>query len=55
MGTQRETADLIAEKNGHYLLALKNSQQSLYEDVECAFKCMAGMMYTKHMTQIMGI
>ncbi|MDR1200767.1 MAG: hypothetical protein LBL58_03920 [Tannerellaceae bacterium] len=29
LGTQRETADLIVEKNGHYLLALKNNQQSL--------------------------
>ncbi|MDR1116308.1 MAG: ISAs1 family transposase, partial [Tannerella sp.] len=42
IGTQRETADLIAEKNGHCLLALKNSQQSLYEDVECAFKMHGG-------------
>jgi predicted transposase YbfD/YdcC len=33
---------LIAEKNGHCLLALKNSQQSLYEDVECAFKMHGG-------------
>jgi predicted transposase YbfD/YdcC len=42
MGTQREIADLIVEKNGHCLLALKNNQQSLYEDVECAFKMHGG-------------
>jgi predicted transposase YbfD/YdcC len=42
MGTQREIADLIVEKNGHYLLALKNNQQSLFEDVECAFKMHGG-------------
>jgi predicted transposase YbfD/YdcC len=38
MGTQREIAELIVEKKGHYLLALKTNQKSLFEDVECAFK-----------------
>lgn len=42
MGTQREIADLIVEKNGHYLLALKSNQKSLFEDVECAFKVHSG-------------
>jgi hypothetical protein len=37
-GVQRETADLTAEKNSHCLSVLKNSRQSLFEDVECAFK-----------------
>jgi hypothetical protein len=48
MGTQREIAGLIVEKNGHYLLALKNNQQSLFEDVECAFKMHNG--YDVHET-----
>lgn len=38
MGTQREIADLILEKKGHYLLSVKGNQKSLYEDIECAFK-----------------
>jgi len=38
MGTQREIANLIVEKKGHYLLALKTNQRSLYEDVGSAFK-----------------
>jgi hypothetical protein len=42
MGTQREIADMIVEKNGHYLFALKNNRQSLFEDVECAFKMHGG-------------
>lgn len=42
MGTQREIAELIVEKGGHYLLALKANQKSLFEDVECAFKMNSG-------------
>lgn len=42
MGTQREIADLIVEKKGHWLLALKTNQRSLYEDVESAFKTHGG-------------
>lgn len=42
METQREIAELIVEKKGHYLLALKNNQKSLFEDVECAFKIHSG-------------
>lgn len=42
MGTQREIAGLIVEKKGHYLLALKTNQKSLFEDVECAFKVHSG-------------
>lgn len=42
MGIQREIAELIVEKKGHYLLALKANQKSLYEDVECAFKMHVG-------------
>jgi predicted transposase YbfD/YdcC len=38
MGTQRETAGLTVEKNGRCLSALRNSRQSLFEDVESAFK-----------------
>jgi predicted transposase YbfD/YdcC len=48
MGTQREIAGLTVEKNGHCLSALKNSQQSLFEDVECAFKMHGG--YDVHET-----
>jgi predicted transposase YbfD/YdcC len=38
MGTQREIAELIVEKKGHYLLALKTNQRSLCENVESAFR-----------------
>lgn len=38
MGTQREIAELIIEKGGHYFLAVKNNQKYLYEDMECAFR-----------------
>lgn len=43
MGTQREIAELIIGKKGHYLLSLKENQRSLYEDVECAFKVNKGI------------
>ena len=42
MGTQREIAGLIVQRKGHYLLAVKENQRSLYEDVECAFKMNSG-------------
>lgn len=42
MGTQREIAELIVDKGGHYFLALKANHKSLYEDVECAFKMHQG-------------
>lgn len=42
MGTQREIAELIVDKAGHYFLAVKNNQKALYEDMECAFKVHAG-------------
>lgn len=42
MGTQRDIAELLVEKDAHYLLALKNNQKSLFEDVECAFKVHSG-------------
>ena len=42
MGTQREIAGLIVQNKGHYLLAVKENQRSLYEDIECAFKMNSG-------------
>lgn len=38
IGCQRTISEQIVKKGGHYLLALKSNQESLYEDVECAFK-----------------
>lgn len=38
MGCQRDIADLIVSKEGHYLLALKENQGSLYEDALSGFK-----------------
>lgn len=38
IGTQVEIAQQITEKRGHYFLALKENQKSLYEVVEAAFK-----------------
>lgn len=42
MGTQREVADLIVDKGGHYFLAVKDNQKQLHEDIECAFKTHSG-------------
>ena len=42
MGTQRDVAELIVREKGHYLLALKDNQRSLYDDVACAFKMNSG-------------
>lgn len=41
MGTRREIAELIVHSGGHYLLAVKKNQRSLYEDTECDFRVMA--------------
>jgi predicted transposase YbfD/YdcC len=38
MGTQREIARLVLEKDANYVLALKNNQPKLYEDVKWLFK-----------------
>ena len=38
IGCQRDIANRIVEKGGHYLLSLKENQPSLYEDVVCGFK-----------------
>lgn len=38
MGCQRDIADRIVAKQGHYLLALKENQGALYEDAICGFK-----------------
>ena len=42
MGTQREIVELIIEKKGHYFLSVKNNQQALCQDIECAFKLHQG-------------
>lgn len=54
MGTQREIAELIIEKKGHYLSALKANQKSLFEDVECAFKMNSGHDIYEALTPTMG-
>lgn len=38
MGTQHGIVELIANSGGHYLLAVKENQRTLYEDIECAFR-----------------
>lgn len=38
MGCQRDIAERIVNKQGHYLLALKENQVSLYQDAVCGFK-----------------
>jgi predicted transposase YbfD/YdcC len=38
IGCQRDIAEQIVKKEGHYLLALKTNQRELYDDVECGFK-----------------
>ena len=37
MGTQRGIANLIREKQAHYVLALKENQKRLYRNVKCIF------------------
>lgn len=43
IGCQREIAETIVEKGGHYLLAVKENQEALLEDVSCAFKMHDGV------------
>ena len=38
IGCQREIAEQIVDKGGHYLLSLKENQRELYDDVVCGFK-----------------
>jgi predicted transposase YbfD/YdcC len=38
IGCQREIATQITQKGGHYLLALKENQKNLYEEVTVGFK-----------------
>ena len=38
MGCQADVAQQIITQKGHYLLALKGNQESLLEEVECAFR-----------------
>jgi predicted transposase YbfD/YdcC len=38
IGCQRNIAEQITSKEGHYLLSLKENQQELYDDVVCGFK-----------------
>lgn len=44
MGCQTAVAQQIIDQQGHYLLALKGNQESLYEEVVCAFKASPGVM-----------
>lgn len=38
IGCQREIAEIIIDRKGHYLLALKGNQEELFTDVESGFK-----------------
>jgi predicted transposase YbfD/YdcC len=38
IGCQKGVVNQIQEQGGHYLLAVKNNQKELYEDISCAFK-----------------
>ncbi|MDR1201225.1 MAG: ISAs1 family transposase [Tannerellaceae bacterium] len=38
IGTQKNIAKQIRDKDAHYLLSVKGNQQDLLDDVECAFK-----------------
>lgn len=38
IGCQKAIASQVIAKQGHYLLAVKSNQVSLYEDIACAFK-----------------
>ena len=45
MGAQREICTIITEKEGNYIIGLKENQPSLYEDVVDHFKMLEGMPY----------
>mgnify|MGYP003708948823 CR=1 FL=1 len=38
MGCQKEIARQVTERQGHYLLAVKENHKELFEEVSCAFK-----------------
>ena len=38
VGCQKAIAEQIITQGGHYLLAVKNNQKTLLEDIECAFR-----------------
>tara|TARA_B100000809_G_scaffold37823_1_gene33091 strand:- start:961 stop:1260 length:300 start_codon:yes stop_codon:yes gene_type:complete len=38
MGCQKEIATKIVNQQGYYLLAFKDNQKTLYEDIKTAFK-----------------
>ena len=42
IGTQVDIAKQIVEQQGHYFLSVKGNQESLMEDVQCAFKVHQG-------------
>lgn len=42
IGCQVAVAQQIVKQQGHYLLALKSNQESLWEEVQCAFKATKG-------------
>jgi len=45
MGAQRDICELIIEKEGNYIIGLKENQPSLYEDVLDHFKMLDGISY----------
>jgi predicted transposase YbfD/YdcC len=38
MGCQKEIAEVITSKQGHYILAVKDNQKQLHEEIESAFR-----------------
>ena len=38
IGCQKEIINLISQKDGDYIIALKKNQKSLYENTECIFR-----------------
>ena len=42
IGTQTAIANQIIEQQGHYFLSVKGNQESLLDDIECAFKVNRG-------------
>ncbi len=44
MGCQTDVAQQVITQKGHYLLALKGNQESLLEEVECAFRANRGQV-----------
>jgi predicted transposase YbfD/YdcC len=48
MGCQKEIAAMITAKNGHYILAVKDNQKALHEEIQCALNLLRYLIQAIH-------